>query len=381
MSAQARTSVVALLALAACRTAAIDRIRPIQPASRAVDTTTISAFADSAARGAFGYIDGILVLRDGQPVFRRTFQRSYQGAYPMTEPSHPFNYHDPSWHPFYRGTSLHTLQSVTKSVTSMIFGLALDRGDITSIDQPIEPFLPAYSRFFSDPRKRQITIRHLLTMTSGIRWPEGGSYNTNEDLTARMEKSSDWVAVVLEQPMEAIPGEHWSYSSGGAALLAAVFQEATKRDIQDYAAEHLFRPLGIERFHWKRSAGGLTDTEGGLYLDIDDVAKVGQLYLQRGEWRGRRIISEKWVRESVTPFSNRPEDRRNGRYAYGRLWWNLPSGTVRDTSAFFAWGYGGQYLVVLPRWRTVAVITGWNLNNRPVLPEDFARRVESAVAP
>ena len=379
MGTRTRLILLACVSLPACRAPVIPVSSP--PSLLSVDTSGLAAFGDSVANGAFGFIDGILVVRDGRTVFQRGFSRSYEAAYPMTEEPGIWNYHDAKWHPFYQGSSLHTLQSVTKSVTSIIFGIAVDRGDIVSIDQRIEQFLPAYARYFSDDRKKQITIRHLLTMTSGIRWPEDGTYDNDENITARMEKSRDWPDIVLAQPMEATPGQRWNYSSGGAALLAAIFQAATKRDIQDYAAEHLFTPIGIQRFYWKRSAGGLTDTEGGLYLDIGDLVKIGQLYLNRGEWSGRRIVSERWVNESVVPFSNRPEDRRNGRFAYGRLWWNLPAGTATDPSAFFAWGYGGQYLLVLPRWRTVAAITGWNLDKRPVLPDDFARRVEQTVRP
>lgn len=343
---------------------------------RAIDTASLAAFSDSIAAGAFGFIDGLLVMRNGKVVFERSFPRSYAGAYPMSEPPGPFNYHDPSWHPFYKGTSLHTQQSVTKSITSIVYGIALARGDIKSIDQPIERLFPAQARFFSDPRKKQITLRHLLTMTSGIRWPEGGAYDASEDLTGRMEKSSDWVSIVLEQPMEATAGEHWSYSSGAAALLAAAFKAATKQDVQDYAKTHLFRPLGIHHFLWKRSAGGLTDSEGGLYLDIHDMAKIGQLYLQKGLWKGRRIVPARWVEESVVPHST----GRSDGYRYGRLWWMMPEGSLRDTTSFNADGYGGQYIFIFPRWHTVAVMTGWNLDRRPVTPLDFAKRVENAVA-
>lgn len=341
-----------------------------------IDTTPLAAFSDSIAAGAFGLIDGLLVVRDGKALFERQFPRSYQGAYPMTERAGPFNYHDPNWHPFYHGTSLHTQQSVTKSITSIVYGIALTRGDIASIDEPIEPLFPQQARFFGDPRKRQITLRHLLSMTSGIRWPEGGSYDASEDLTGRMEKSDDWASLVLEQPMAAAPGEQWSYSSGAAALLAAAFKAATKHDLQDYAKMYLFAPLGIEDFVWKRSAGGLTDSEGGLYLDMHDMAKIGQLYLQKGVWDGRQIVPTRWVEESV---ASRSTGRSDG-YRYGRLWWMMPSGSLRDSTEFNADGYGGQYIVVFPRWHVVAVITGWNLDRRPVSPLDFARRVEKAVA-
>ena len=125
------------------------------------DTTALVAFADSIDRGAFAYVDGILVVRDGLPVFSRSWPRNYAGVYPMTDPPGPFNYHDPAWHPYYRKTALHTLQSITKSVTSILFGMAVDRGDLAGIDQPIAQFFPRHRQDFLDPRKQRITIRHL----------------------------------------------------------------------------------------------------------------------------------------------------------------------------------------------------------------------------
>jgi CubicO group peptidase (beta-lactamase class C family) len=182
--------------------------------------------------------------------------------------------------------------------------------------------------------------------------------------------------MVLAQPMEAEPGEVWSYSSGSAALLSAIFLAATRQDIQDYAAKHLFTPLGITQFLWKRSAGGLTDTEGGLYLDLDALARLGQLYLDGGAWRGKRIVGTDWVAASVRSQQPQPVVRRDKKYGYGWLWWTPAPGVLRDPGAFFAWGYGGQYIVVLPATRTVAVMTQWTLDRAAVAPEEFARRVE-----
>ena len=213
-------------------------------------------------------------------------------------------------------------------------------------------------------------------MTSGIRWPEGGAYDSAEDLTGRMEVSDDWVSMVLAQPMEAEPGSVWSYSSGSSALLGAIFLVATGEDIQAYAERLLFAPLGITTFHWKRSAGGLTDTEGGLYLDLPSLARIGQLYLDAGTWRGTRIVSEAWVAASVRSQALQAVVRRDKKYGYGRLWWTPAPGVLRDPDAFFGWGYGGQYVVVLPATRTVAVMTQWSLDRPAVPPEEFARRVE-----
>ena len=121
-------------------------------------------------------MDGIRVIQNGVVRFSRDFPRSYEGVYPMTDRSGPFNYHDARWHPYHTGSARHTLQSVTKSVTSLVYGIAIARGDIKRIDAPIATYLPSYSGAFDDARKKRITIRHLLAMTSSIRWPEGGAY-------------------------------------------------------------------------------------------------------------------------------------------------------------------------------------------------------------
>lgn len=372
-----RRALIAVLALAACKRAPEVGHRPASPAA---DTTALAAFADSVAAGRFGYVDGMRITRDGALVFAHNFPRASDSLYPMTGAPGPFNYHDPRWHPFYHGTDLHTLQSVTKSVTSIVFGIAVARGDIASLDAPIAPLFPERASLMSDPRKQRITIRNLLTMTSGIRWPEGSAYDTSEDLTGRMEVSEDWVGVVLAQPMEGEPGTIWSYSSGGAALLGAVFEKLTGRDIQDYTRERLFAPLGITRLHWKRSSGGLTDTEGGLYLDLDGLERVGRLVVNGGRWNGQQLVPAAWVTESGTPQPPHALDRRDKKYGYGTLWWTPPRDVVHDPNAFFAWGYGGQYIVLLPATRTVGVMTQWNLTGKGIAPEAFAARVERAVS-
>ncbi len=174
----------------------------------AVPSPALTALADSMARGDFGYVDALFVQRNGMPLHSRTFARNYDGVYPMKAPPGAYNYQDPSWHPFYQGRPLHTLQSVTKSIVSLVYGVALARKDITTIDQPIARFIPAHADAFRDSLRKTITIRHLLTMTSGIRWPEGGGYGSDDDITQRMENSADWVSMVLAQPMDTVPGAY-----------------------------------------------------------------------------------------------------------------------------------------------------------------------------
>jgi dipeptidyl aminopeptidase/acylaminoacyl peptidase/CubicO group peptidase (beta-lactamase class C family) len=340
----------------------------------------LTALADSMARGDFGYVDALHVQRNGVPLLSRTFARSYVGVYPMKTPPGAYNYQDPNWHPFYQGRTLHTLQSVTKSIVSLVYGVALARKDIASIDQPIAPFIPAHADAFRDSLRRQITIRHLLTMTSGIHWPEGGGYGSDDDITQRMENSADWVAMVLAQPMETVPGAKYHYNDGAAALLAEVFRGATGVDLQVYAAQHLFGPLGITRFHWKRSSGGLTDAEGGLYLEPADLAKLGQLMLDQGLWNGTRLVSAEWVADAVRGQQPMTPGQPLPRVNYGLMWWTVGPGVLQDSGAYFGWGYGGQYVFVFPKTRTVAVLNQWMFQGQEIQPIAFARRIGAAMA-
>lgn len=346
----------------------------------AENTDALTAFADSAARGDFGYVDALHVVRDGVPLISRTFPRSYTGVYPMKSPPGTYNYQDTNWHPFYQGSALHTLQSVSKSITSLVYGVAITRGAITTIDQPIARFLPAHAKAFRDSVRQQITIRHLLTMTSGIDWPEGGGYGSDDDITQRMETSADWVSMVLAQPMATAPGTTYHYNDGAAALLAEVFRGATGMDLQAYAEQYLFTPLGITRFHWKRSSGGLTDSEGGVYLEPSDLAKIGQLMLDQGEWNGTPLVSAAWVAESVRGQLPTKPGQPPMRTNYGLMWWTVGPGVLQDAGAFSARGYGGQYLFVFPKTRTVAVLNQWMFNGQEISALDFARRIEKALS-
>ena len=340
----------------------------------------LTALADSMARGDFGYVDALYVSRDGVPLQTRTFPRSYVGVYPMKTLPGVYNYQDPNWHPFFQGGTLHTLQSVTKSIVSLVYGVALARNDITTIDQPIAPFIPTHADAFRDSLRRTITIRHLLTMTSGIDWPEGGGYGSDDDITQRMENSDDWVAMVLAQPMKTVPGTTYQYNDGAAALLAEVFRGATGVDLQVYAQQHLFTPLGITHFHWKRSSGGLTDSEGGLYLHPADLIKLGQLMLDQGLWNGKRMVTAEWVADAVRGQLPVEPGQQPPRLNYGLMWWTLSPGLLQDPGAYFGWGYGGQYLFVFPKTRTVAVLNQWMFEGKEMQPIAFARRIEAAIA-
>ena len=202
-------------------------------------------------------------------------------------------------------------------------------------------------------------------MTAGLQWNEDLPYNDPKNSADLMEATRDWVEYVINQPMAAEPGKVFVYSSGVTELLAHIFKQVTRRNVDDYAAEYLFNPLGI-RYYWKHEPAGLPDTEGGLYLSSSDLAKIGSLFLHNGAWDGQQIVPQDWVKASVS--SNLSVEDENQKWKYGFQWWLQPYGAP-ERVAWAARGFGGQELRVLPEYNLIAVSTGWS-----ILPETEGKR-------
>ncbi len=346
------------------------------PAREGLDAAVLAKLDAALSSGKHGYVDGLLVIRNGSVVFEKTYRHDYAKLF-ETAPDRvpgPYNYYDPAWYPYEHGSDLHTLQSVSKSVTSALIGIAIRRGEISGVGAKMLPYFDAY-RVAPDPRKDRWTLAHFLTMTAGIRWDETNpDYTDAENSCALMEASTNWIQFVLDQPMAAEPGSTFVYSSGVTELLAEVLRKATGKQADAYAAEHLFGPLGITKFYWKKTPTGHPDTEGGLYLTPRDLAKIGLLYMRDGVWDGKRILPEGWAAASTAAKVS-----PGGEFAqmqYGYQWWVLPG----ETPAFAGLGYGGQLLVCVPSLDLIAVFTGWNVYDKPALAGTWARdRVLEAV--
>jgi CubicO group peptidase (beta-lactamase class C family) len=351
-----------------------------RPEAEGMDAGVLEALDRELAAGSHGYVDGLLVARHGRLVFERSYKHDYDRLF-LAQPDQkrgPYNYYDPDWHPYYKRGPLHTMQSVSKSVTSTLVGIALRRGEIAGVDVKVLPYFEGF-RVGSDARGSALTLRDLLTMTAGIRWDETTvTYTDPRNSCAAMEASPDWVQFVLDQPMAEEPGRVFNYNSGVTQLLAQVLRKATGRNPDDYAAEHLFGPVGIASFYWKRTPTGLPDAEGGLYLTARDLARIGELFLGNGVWNGKRVLPQGWVGESTAPrmaVSSPPGRERD----YGYQWWSVPYGADRKR-AFAAIGYGGQLLVVIPEHHLVAVLTGWNIYDKPPPSANFlVERLRAAI--
>lgn len=269
------------------------------------------------------------------------------------------------------GGRLHNLKSASKSVLSALAGLAIENG-VLELDQPIADFL-AEAANLDDPGKQKITVRHLLTMTSGLESTSFGNYGS-------WVASRNWVRAALARPRQAEPGARFAYSTGGTHLLSAVLARAADRSTHDFARERLFAPLGIERSAWARDRQGIHVGGNNLSLLPRDMLKFGQLYLNRGRWAGEQLLSWQWVDESTRPSLAGPRGRSRIYGGYGYLWWLR--GT-RERGAYIASGYGGQYIYVSPADDLVIVIIstevskgrGWRGELFRIIRDDVAGSV------
>jgi CubicO group peptidase (beta-lactamase class C family) len=329
-----------------------------------VSLPALDALDRFLAGGKCGRVDDfVLMSGSGKVSYERHYLRDYTKM--LRGAPGEYNYTDPRWHPYYRATSLHSLQSVTKTVMGALIGIALQRREIASLDVPVERYFRDCPEWGSDPRRAVLTLRHLLTMRSGIRWDEESAYTDPGNDWAGMERSDDWIRYVLGKGMASRPGERFVYSSGDAVLLDRVLWRATGKHADEYAREHLFKPLGIRDFYWKKTRTGTVDTEGGLYLTARDLGKIGALYAVDGVWDGLRVLPAGWVQASVEPRSIGDDD-----WKFGFEWWLIPHGEGRYAPTSL--GYGGQRLILIPERDAVVVFTGWNVDNPSVFTTDQA---------
>jgi CubicO group peptidase (beta-lactamase class C family) len=343
------------------------------PEEEGLDPAPLHALDQGIRDGRFGWVDRLVVVRHGRLLRSERYENDYvqlsrgrsgplgcgTDACPSPEDVHDYNYLHPDIHPYYRGRDVHSLQSVTKSVSATVLAAAIHQGAIVGVEAPLLPFFGDYDLSGVDPRLHEATLADLLTMRSGIEWHEQDRPLDETNTTLQLERSQDWIQFTLDQPMDAAPGEKWAYSSGGSHLMSGVVRAATGSWISDYAEAHVFSPLGIDDYHWKRTPRGYPDTEGGLYLEAEDVARIGLLYLRDGSWRGQRLLPEGWVEEAT---ARQAETGNAQGWGYGYQWWRL------DTQGVEVWaglGFGEQYILVLPAYDLIGVVNSWNLFPAP----------------
>ena len=338
------------------------------PAEEGISYDSLKEFSDQLKSGDLGYIDGMLVIRNGKIIFEDSYKNNYDSLYKATNTKPgQYNYYDSQWHPYYNKTELHTMQSISKSFTAAAIGIAIKNGHIEGVDVPIKNYLKEYESAFNDKKKQEITIKDALTMRAGIEWDElSMPYTDTTSSCVEMEASEDWIQYVLDQPIIYEPGEKWEYSSGVTMLLSKIILEATGENVSDYLEKELFNKIGINNYFWKQTPKGLTDAEGGLYLEPRDLAKFGYLYLNNGLWDGNKILPKDWVKNNSAELI----DTIWPAFKYGQQWWFIPYN--KDNIAWLASGLGGQRLLIIPEFDIIAVFTGWNVYETTALSSYLA---------
>ena len=265
--------------------------------------------------------------------------------------------------------TLRNTRSATKSITDVLIGIAIDEHKLSGVDAKILTLLPERARKIQnpDPRKAAITVEDFLTMSSPLECDDWNDASRGNE--ERMYVVEDWAQFILDLPIrgrmhvgeqvEAPPhGRYFSYCTGGVFTLSEVLEKATGMRTDHYARKKLFRPLGITNVEWVYSPMNVPQTGGGLQLTSRDLLKIAQLYLDGGEWQGKRIVSEAWVRSSTQPHARIDEATE-----YGYLWWlkSFKSGE-KSYPAFFMTGNGGNKVVAIPALDMAVVITSTNYN-------------------
>jgi CubicO group peptidase (beta-lactamase class C family) len=259
-------------------------------------------------------------------------------------------------------------QSVTKSFTSAAIGIAIEKGYIKDVQEPVMGFFPDLEGIENiDDRKRAMTLEDLLTMRSGTDYHERGPGSPHYQLN---ELARGWTEFVLSRPMETDPGTTFQYDSGGVILMSAILEARTGEHADAFLETHLFEPLGIERSWWFRNMEGHPHTGGGLTLRSRDMAKFGLLYLRHGRWEDKQVVPAVWVETSTKRHVTFSKVRR-GMIGYGYLWWIMPPDPYGDWEheIYAACGFRAQYIFVIPEYDMVVVVTGGTHNgtdqNRP----------------
>ncbi len=307
-----------------------------------------------AATGRMQGLHGLVVRRHGQVVAER---------YGAGEDS---KWNEPLGHVRFGPDVLHDIRSATKSVTSLLYGIALDGGRVPEPQAPLLRQFPEYPDLAADPLRARLTVEHALTMTLGLDWHEDVPYTSAANSEIAMEMAADRYRFVLSQPVAGQPGQHWHYCGGATALIGRLLAQGTGEPLAEFARRTLFEPLGISAFEWMTGQDGVASAASGLRLATPDFARIGQLVLDHGRRDGRQIVPSGWLETAL-----RRHLRIDGDFGYGYQWYvgtSTASGGTDPVRWSAAFGNGGQRLYVLPELDAVVAITAGNYD----IPEQSA---------
>jgi CubicO group peptidase (beta-lactamase class C family) len=350
-----------LLALAlcvnfACRTASTESLDKPTVLNDGIETATLSevkmdvsvigALIDSIESGFYPNRHSLLIAKNGKLVLEKYFPG-------------PDNLWGRDLGVIAHGdTVLHDVRSISKSIVSACIGIAIAQGKITTVDQKVFDFFKEFQQHNNEGREA-LTIRHLLTMTSGLAWNEEVPYDNPENSEIQMTNSDDPIEFVLSRDLATQPGTAWKYNGGTTQVLARIIERTTGKNVYEFAKTYLFAPLGITRSSWITFPGTNDPAAAsGLRLTSRDVMKFGMLYQSAGKWKGEQVLPESWVNESFTSYITRPD---GGGYGY-QFW--IFSDTLQNTPMQWpvAVGNGDQRIFFDGRNGMVVVMTAGNYN-------------------
>jgi CubicO group peptidase (beta-lactamase class C family) len=331
-----------------------------------LDPAPILEAIERVEDGTYQNVHSIVIVKDDKLVFEDYFS-GHRWSYSADQ-------HKGELVDFDRDT-IHNLASVTKSFTSALVGIAIDQGLISGVNDPVFDYFQEYADL-AIGEKEGLTLEHLLTMTSGFEWNEMQvPYSNRTNDLVMLFNQLDPVAYILEKPLVTEPGEDWYYNGGNTNLLGETIREVSGLRMDYFAEEFLFDPLGITEFQWDYITPSVVHASGNLQLRPRDLAKFGTLFLNGGIWKGERIISEDWVREST-----KPRVSVSSNVGYGYQWWQstyLSGGNSYES--YQASGWGGQEIIVFPGLDMVVVFTGGNYVGADVNAEILTKFILAAV--
>lgn len=299
-----------------------------------IDSASIIALVNDIINQEYGRMESLLVLKDNKLIVEEYFYSYDRGR-------------------------LHHIHSCTKSITSLLLGIALEQHKDIQVDQPLFSFFPEYASL-ETKEKQQITLDHALTMTAGFQWNE---------FPKEMYETDDWFQYILSRPMNSIPGDEFHYNSGCTILLGGVISFLVGKNADLYAEEVLFGPLGISKYIWDKHPNGTPQCGGGLQILPRDMAKIGLLLLNDGRWNNKQIVSKEWILQSTKPRVPESEFLDYGyqwwhRSKNNKKWWEEPQ-TVSDEEhdMSLALGWGGQYIIVAKDLNLVVITTASDYKN------------------
>lgn len=322
---------------------------------------------ESTANGEFARQHSILIFKEGELVVER-----YWSGKDGWRGEREFGV-----------DSLHDLRSCSKSVVGLLVGIAIEEklipADLTVRAHTLFPDKKFDHNGALSQGHRSIALEHLLNMTDGLDWQQHESHD-HANNEAKMEASLDSVNYVWSQPMQQRPGTEFNYNSGATALLAGAIKRAAGKDVEQYAAEKLFKPMDINQWEWMRGSDKEPAAHFGLRMTSRAMLKIGRLILQKGKWNGKQLVPETWIEATI--------DHRNGSRKFANQWWleNFLAGDKKDRKdrAVVAYGKGGQDIFVLPEHNAVAVFTAGHYDDGNAASDSirfFKRKIIPLLAP